>query len=396
VLVFAWTTNFTVRVGFAALLPFVMRDLDLTYTRAGVLAAAFFYAYALLQLPAGVLGDRFGRRRVLIIGLAVGAAACALTGFATSFLTVLLARLLTGGSHASLFSNDRAIIASVTPPEKMALGQGLSFTGPGLGLILGFGLGGVLAERFSWRVVCWLFALGPLVAAVLVRRFVPASTPLRVAGGLLQRLRVVLRRRDLWVLGTASGCAIYVQFVLGTWAPMLFLEVGVRDTSRAGVYAAVQGLAAVGGLVTGGLVADAARRRGGSRKLMMAGSMMAVALVMLAMTAVLARHGSPLALGVVLFLGAFFVWSTWGPAYALIGEMESGPDLATAFGLCNTLSFVGAMVGPMVTGWARDRTGSFSAGCLIAALISAAGAVIVLGVRQPMASARRLDGTEHV
>jgi predicted MFS family arabinose efflux permease len=396
VLVFAWTANFTIRVAFAALLPFVMRDLNLTYTRAGVLAAAFFYAYALGQLPAGVLGDRFGRRRVLVVGLAVGAVACALTGFAASFLTVMLARLLTGGSHASLFSNDRAIIASVTPTEKMALGQALSFTGPGLGLMLGLGLGGVLADRFSWRVVCWLFALGPLAAAVLVRRFVPLSGPRSTGGGLLGRLRVVLGRGDLWVLGAASACAIYVQFVLGTWGPMLFLEVGVRDASRAGLYAAVQGLAAVAGLVTGGLVADAAQRRGGSRKRMMAGSMTAVALAMLAMTGVLAQRGSPFVLGVVLFLGSFFVWSTWGPAYALIGELEPGPDLATAFGLCNTVSFVGAMVGPMVTGWARDQSGSFAAGCLIAAVVSAVGAVIVLRVRPPGASLPRGAGPEHV
>jgi predicted MFS family arabinose efflux permease len=381
VLVFAWTTNFTIRIAFAALLPFVMRDLALSYTRAGVLAAAFFYAYGVCQLPAGVLGDRFGRRRVLVIGLAVGAAACALTGFAASFLTIMLARLLTGASHASLFSNDRAIIASVTPREKMALGQGISFTGPGLGLILGLGLGGVLAERFSWRVACWLFAVGPLVAAVLVRRFVPASRPASASGRLVERLRVVFRRRDLWILGVASACAIYVQFVLGTWAPMLFLEVGVRDSSRAGLYAAVQGVAAVAGLVAGGVLADAARRRGVGRRSMMAASMTAVAAAMLAMTAVLSHARSPLALGVVLFLGAFFVWSTWGPAYALIGEIESGPDLATAFGLCNTLSFVGAMIGPMVTGWARDLTGSFGAACVIAAAVSAAGAVIVLGVR---------------
>jgi MFS transporter, ACS family, D-galactonate transporter len=381
VLVVAWTTNFTIRVAFAALLPFVMHDLALSYTRAGILSAAFFYAYGIGQLPAGVLGDRFGRRRVLMIGLAVGAVACGLTGFATSFFTLMLARLLTGASHASLFSNDRAIIASVTPREKMAVGQGISFTGPGLGLILGLGLGGVLAERFSWRVACWLFAVGPLVAAVLVRRFVPASRPPSTSGRLLQRLRVVLRRRDLWVLGVASACAIYVQFVLGTWAPMLFLEVGVGDSSRAGLYAAAQGVAAVAGLMAGGIVADAARRRGIGRKSIMVGSMTAVAAAMVAMAFVLTHQRSPLALGVVLFVGAFFVWSTWGPAYALIGEIESGPDLATAFGLCNTVSFVGAMIGPMATGWARDVTGSFVVACLIAAGVSAVGAVIALGVR---------------
>jgi predicted MFS family arabinose efflux permease len=391
VLVFAWTTNFTIRIAFAALLPFVMRDLALSYTRAGVLAAAFFYAYALLQFPSGVLGDRFGRRRVIMIGLTVGAAACALTGLATSFLTVLFARLLTGASHASLFSNDRAIIASVTPREKMALGQGVSFTGPGLGLILGLGLGGILGERFSWRVACLVFAVGPLVAAVTVRRFVPAFRP-TTAGRLLPRLRVVLRRRNLWVLGMASACAIYVQFVLGTWAPIFFLEVGVRDTSRAGVYSAVQGVAAVAGLVLGGLVADVARRRGIGRRSMLVASMTAVALVMLAMTAVLGHYRSPFGLGMVLFLGSFFVWSAWGPAYALIGEIESGPDVATAFGLCNTIAFVGAVVGPMVTGWTRDLTGSFSAACLIAAVVAAAGAVTALGIRTPASALGREEG----
>jgi predicted MFS family arabinose efflux permease len=277
----------------------------------------------------------------------------------------------------------------------MALGQGISFTGPGLGLILGFGLGGILGARFSWRVACWLFAAGPLVAAMLVRRYVPASRPTAV-GRLLPRLRVVLRRRDLWILGVASACAIYVQFVLGTWAPIFFLEVGVRDSSRAGVYSAVQGLAAVAGLVLGGLVADAARRRGVGRKSIVAVSMVAVAGSMLAMTFVLASYRSPLALGVVLFLGSFFVWSAWGPAYALIGDIESGPDVATAFGLCNTVAFVGAVVGPMVTGWTRDLTGSFSAACLIATGVAAVGAVIVLGVRTPVESTVGREATEPV
>ncbi len=72
--------------------------------------------------------------------------------FAGTFTALVLARLLTGLGQGGLFSNDRVIIAGSTPPARMALGQGVSFSGPGLGLTLGIVLaagvalaGGMLA-----------------------------------------------------------------------------------------------------------------------------------------------------------------------------------------------------------------------------------------------------------
>ena len=127
ILVLAWATNFIIRIGFSALLPPIMAELGLSYTRAGMLASAFFWAYAAMQLPAGLLGDRFGRRRVLLIGLVGGACAAVLTGTATSLAMLIVARVLTGACQGSLFSNDRAIIVGVTPPDKIGLGQGVSF-----------------------------------------------------------------------------------------------------------------------------------------------------------------------------------------------------------------------------------------------------------------------------
>ena len=59
-LIFAWATNFVIRVGFSALLPSIITELQLSYARAGLLASAFFYAYVLMQLPAGLLGDDGG------------------------------------------------------------------------------------------------------------------------------------------------------------------------------------------------------------------------------------------------------------------------------------------------------------------------------------------------
>ena len=155
-LIFAWAANFVIRIGFSALLPSIMSELSLSYTRAGLLASAFFYAYVIMQIPSGLLGDRYGRRRILLLGLLGGALSAGLTGLAGSFAALFTARALTGAFQGSLFSNDRAIIATVTPPDRIGLGQGVSFAGPGLGLTAGLVIGGLLVEVLPWRTVMML------------------------------------------------------------------------------------------------------------------------------------------------------------------------------------------------------------------------------------------------
>jgi predicted MFS family arabinose efflux permease len=381
-LIFAWAANFVIRIGFSALLPSIMSELSLSYTRAGLLASAFFYAYVIMQIPSGLLGDRCGRRRILLLGLLGGALSAGLTGLAGSFAALFAARALTGAFQGSLFSNDRAIIATVTPPDRIGLGQGVSFAGPGLGLTAGLVIGGLLVEVLPWRTVMMLFGLGPVAAALLIARFVPSPAPSTAQEPLGRRLRRLFVNRPLWLLGLTSLCAIANQFILATWAPLFFQEAGVADAGRAGIYAALQGIAASLGMIVGGWAHDRLARRGFEAKIVIAAGLSALALSMLATAAAIAHRSVP-ALAVLVFLAAFFCWSIWGAVYTLLGRMVRAEDLGAAFGLSNSISFIGAIVGPIATGWARDLSGSFSAGCTLAAVLAVAGVVLVSGVRAP-------------
>jgi predicted MFS family arabinose efflux permease len=381
-LIFAWAANFVIRIGFSALLPSIMSELSLSYTRAGLLASAFFYAYVIMQIPSGLLGDRYGRRRILLLGLLGGALSAGLTGLAGSFAALFTARALTGAFQGSLFSNDRAIIATVTPPDRIGLGQGVSFAGPGLGLTAGLVMGGLLVEVLPWRTVMVLFALGPIAAALLIARFVPSPAPSPAQEPLGRRLGGLFANGPLWLLALASLCAIANQFILATWAPLFFQEAGVTDVGRAGIYAALQGIAASLGMIVGGFTHDRLARRGFQSKTVIVAGLAALALSMLAMAAVIAQRSVP-ALAMLVFLAAFFCWSIWGAVYTLLGRMVRAEDLGAAFGWSNSISFLGAIVGPIATGWARDLTGSFSAGCLLAAVLAAAGVALIGGVRAP-------------
>src|SRR2546426_4926184 len=381
-LIIAWAANFVVRVGFSALLPSIIDEFELSYTRAGLLASAFFYAYVLMQIPSGLLGDRFGRRRILVLGLLGGALAAGLTGLAGSFAGLFVARAVTGAFQGSLFSDDRAIIVTVTPLERLGLGQGVSFSGPGLGLAFGLVIGGLMAEVLPWRTVMMLFGLGPVLAALLIVRHVPPLAPSTTRPPVGQRLRRLFGNGPLWVLGLTGFCTIANQFILATWAPLFFQEVGVDDLGRAGSYAALQGIAASLGMVVSGWVHDRLVKRGHGSKTVIVAGLTGVAVSMLAMAAVISQRSIG-ALAIVLFVAAFFCWSIWSAVYALLGRMVRQEELGTAFGLSNSISFVGAIVGPTATGWARDLAGSFSAGCVLGAVLAVADVALVFAIRVP-------------
>ena len=380
--VVAWVSNYLVRMALPALLPPIIDELGLTYTRAGLLATgAFFYAYAAIQLPAGLLGDRFGRRLVLACGLVAGGVASVLTGLATGFAALLSARIATGLAQGCVFSNDRAIIAAVTPREKIALGQAISFSGPGLGLTIGLLLGGLLGTLMPWRHVFFVVAAAPLAAALLIVRFVPEGRRRSGDARLRARVRLVLRQPDLWVLGLSGTAVMWAQYAVATWASMLFMQAGVAALDRAAFLASLQGVAGVAGLLAGGVLSDRARRRGLSHKTVVAAGLVATAAALAAMALVLRAGGGPGALLATVVAMALGSWAVWGPSFALLGEVFAGDDVSTAFGLYNMLCVVGAAMGPVVLGWARDLTGSFVAGCWISTAIALGGAVAALAVR---------------
>jgi MFS family permease len=382
IFVFAWVANYLVRMALPALLGPVMGELRLSYGEAGILAAAIFYAYMAMQVPAGMLGDRVGRTRVVTAGLVLCSLASIATGLSGGLTALVLARLATGIAQGCLFSNDRVVIAGCTPPPRMALGQGVSFSGPGLGITLGLVLAGALGEIVPWRWVFFVFALPPLAAAALVGWFVP-EPPRIEARPRDWPLRRLLAVRDLWVLGLACAMPLYVQFAVATWAPLMFGELGVSELGRAGRYAGAQGLAAPLGLLFWGWIADRLEWRGVPRPRLIAVGLVASAAATLGMAWALAAKASPPALLGFLLAAVFCSWGIWGPSFAVLGQLFPPGVHGTAFGLFNTVAFLGAITGPAVTGALRDATGSFASGCLLGAGLLLLGAALAALMRGP-------------
>jgi MFS family permease len=183
---------------------------------------------------------------------------------------------------------------------------------------------------------------------------------------------------------------VYIQFALATWGALFFGEIGVTDLGRSASLASLQGIVAPVGLITSGLLADALHRRGVHRKVVIAAALACAAASCAAMAAVMRAQGSPLALTLLMLAASFSIWSTWGPAYALFGGMFPPSVLGRAFGLFNCVCFVGSIVGPHLTGWIRDLTGSLAAGLFTAGglALGAAALALALGAERLEPAAR--------
>jgi len=396
VLLFGWLTNYMIRAGLSPVLPLVMGEFKRTHEQAGALGTVFFTAYVLMQFPAGRLGDLIGRKVILLVGSCGWALASLLTGFAPTFQTLGVCRFLTGLTEGVYFGSDRPVIARVTPPEKMALGQGLSFVGVGAGMFLGTCLGGVIAQAWGWRAVFWLFALPAFLAFLLIAvcirepagrgRGPGAGGRRREAGGkgdLPPTTGSLLNRWDLWALYLGGIAGIYAAWVISTWAPKMFQEIGVEDLGRASTYAALYGLAAIPGLLGGGWLSDRLAQRGLGRKMFIALLFLLLAGIMAAFGWGVARSVSPGVLAVLLFLAGLANWATSPAIFSLLAHLVPAEVRGTAFGLMNSVHFLGAILAPWLVGYLRDLTHSFAWGGYSAALLLLLSGPLIASIGPP-------------
>ncbi len=382
IMIFGWVTNYMVRLGLSPLLIPIHQELKLSYAQAGILASAFFYAYTFMQLPAGHIGDRMGRKSLLVVCTSWWGLMSFLTGFAQSFFFLFLFRFLTGIGQGAYFSNDRPIIAAYTPERKRGLGQGITFAGLGTGMFIGISLAGWICEFWGWRSVFIIFAFPSFLASFLIYKMIdePPRHELKIKGGKKVSYSVIVKSRDLWFLYIGGISGIYALWLMGTWAPALFKEMGVESLARSSILSSLLGLSAIPGLTLTGIVSDRMVKKGKGRK-----GLIAIEYVCLALCMMSLGYGLKIKMNIYLFTllffaTGFFVWGHWAAFWALLPDLVPYEILGTTYGLTNTIHFVGSLVAPWATGWIKDVTASFSWGLYLSAIFTFAGGVLIFAV----------------
>ncbi|HKO28386.1 MAG TPA: MFS transporter [Solirubrobacteraceae bacterium] len=163
-------------------LPSVAHGLKVSSASTAVVLSAYFGAYAIVLLPGGELVDRFGARRLALVGLGLFALGAGL-GAVISSIGALVATRVVQGAGAGLVS-PAALAGAVSgfPPERRGSALGIWGASAGVSNLVGPLLGGLLTVWLGWRADWWALVPLALVAAVAIARQMPATLHAEEAG----------------------------------------------------------------------------------------------------------------------------------------------------------------------------------------------------------------------
>jgi MFS family permease len=273
--------NYLDRYVLPAVLSNVQAEFKLTDAQGGALGTAFLLVYALAALPLSVWADRGVRKNVIGLCVGIWSLATFLSGLATGFWTLFVARALVGIGEAGYYPAGTSLLSDYFSRERRA--QIMSRWGAGalVGLAIGFSLGGIVAGALNWRAAFFLTAVPGLLFAFLAFRLreptrgIADGWQARVeatsgAGGRPLATSLPFVRQLGMLLGTPTiMITILVQifgfWVLGAaayWLPIYLQRAYALTEGEAGIVSGiVLVLAGVAGILLGGLLADILTRR---------------------------------------------------------------------------------------------------------------------------------------
>ena len=331
----------------------------------GMLNSAFFWTYALLQIPAGFLVDRFGVKRPVALGLLFWCGVSAATAAASEIGQLLGLRLLLGVGESVVTPGSLRWIRYNIEEHRRGLAVGIYMAGTKYGPAVGAPLAAWLLERYGWRNMFVILGTGGLVWLVpwmlLERgddRDLERESSQHAAPAL--PFAALFRTRIMWGTLIGTFCYNYFVYFSMTWLPAYFVERRHLSLESMGVYtlfsfAGMATVAIVAGFVADWLIARGADAVTTRRWFTIAGFLVASTEVVGAMaeSADVAKF-----FAVVSLAGLGLATANY---WALTQTLMPGAAIGRTSGAQNCASNLAGAVAPFLTGWLKQATGSYTA-----------------------------------
>ncbi|MFB6196347.1 MAG: MFS transporter [Haloplanus sp.] len=350
------------RTATAVLADPLARAFDATGAQLGLLHASFFYVYAPLQLPAGLIVDRYGPRRVGSAGLAVMTGGVVWFGVGDTLGAAFLARAVVGLGGSVLYIATLRFCANWFRPDEYATMTGYTIAAAGFGGILATTPLAIATQQVGWRTAMLaagatsgLLAVGVATAVrdtparAGIESMTGTATPDTASaslGEVLANTRAVLAEWETWLMGATLFCVLGVNFtVLGLWGVPFIVDTYGVSLARASAYVLLGNVGFVLGSPLLGTLSD----RLGRRTELVA---LSAALFALAYATLLVVPPLPV-VGAVFFVAML---ANGGVALVFtVGKERHEPAIAgTITGVVNSFGYFGAALLPGLMGVVLD------------------------------------------
>jgi len=265
------------RVNFSVAAPVIMKHFNWDMGVLGLAMSMFGIGYILTQIPAGLLSDRFGGRKILAAGSVGWSFFTLLTPFAGTPVLMYLVRGFLGLAEGLNFPGSTSVLSRWVPRKARARIQGLNLSGVAAGPLIATPLTVWIMTLFGWKVVFFLYGtLGFLWAAAwlvystdkpsehkaVTRRDIEEIESSMIADGKASVGDAPIRSKAVWGLTTAYFCFTYTWWLFLNWLPTYLVQARGYTLLKMGIFAALPWLAALISSNGAGWLSDALVKRG--------------------------------------------------------------------------------------------------------------------------------------
>jgi ACS family D-galactonate transporter-like MFS transporter len=339
---------------------------QLTNADRGMVSSAFFWSYALLQIPAGWIVDRYGSKYPMAISFTIWSLLTAATALTTGFASLFAVRLLLGIGEAVMHPASMRWIRFNFPETQRGLAIGVFISGSKFGPAIGAVAAAWLIESHGWQTMFFVLGFGSLIWLLpwllLVKndQGVQGVDQATTGTAATVPMQALLASPMLWGTVIGTFCYMYFVYFCLTWMPAYLSEARGLSLGSSSLYTTFSfaGMATVS--IIGGWSADRLIARGIDavkvrRAFTIAGFAMASTVLI---------GASSESLDVALFFAVLSLSGlglTTANYWALTQTLIPGGSIGRIVGIQNFAASLAGIVSPILTGWLVHQTGSYTA-----------------------------------
>ncbi|MCF8566798.1 MFS transporter [Alicyclobacillus tolerans] len=400
--------NYLDRANLSIAAPEMIKQLHLDNTDIGLMGTVFSWTYAVMQLPAGWLIDRFGAKKIYSVAVLWWSVSTFFTGSCSKMGTFLTWRTLLGIGEAPCFPTSAKLTASWFPRKERSLATGIWDSSSKWGPALAPPILVSVMLAYGWRA---LFYLTGVIGVIFILFFMffyrnpdksRKLTPSEMAyiqsdgGGTEENIQTspiswgsLFKHRTMWGMILGFFCTIWIWNIFLNFLPLYLLKAHHVKLASLGIYASIPWLGGiVGDIFLGGYLSKKLVDKGLTNALVAKRSLITIYAILAGIACVIIPYVQSLALTLTLMtLALAFISAITGSAWAIPGDVCPQSMVASVGAIQNFGGYFGGAFSPVVAGIIADSTGSYTLAFVSGGIIAALTAVFYwFMVRKPIAA----------
>lgn len=372
-----WVFMYADRTILNPLMGTLQKQWGLSKAQLGLISSWFFLSYALLQIPSGILGDKIGRKLVLVPGFILFGVTTAFSAITKSFGSFLGMRVLTGAGEGTYYGPAYALSSEAIPAKYRSIGSAIINSGMAFGISLGMILSSYVAFdlNMGWKAPFYMMAVPTVVTGILIALFIKeriggkAEAAKAQTAGKKVSFTALLKNRNLLAVYVMVFCSLYGFFAVLTWLPYYLQTARGMQGSQVGIIASLVPWASIPGAIFFSWLSD----KMGVRKPL---AFVLVPLATIALIATVYVKSYPLLMAALVLYGLTGKLALDPVLVAFVADNAPKEGYSTAFGLYNFVGMSSSIVAPYITGWLADATGSLDSGFYLSAALLLVGLLV--------------------